>query len=443
MKNNIVYELTSDKFFYISKFIRLCLIVSNGYYFGEQKQIHDHSLTFQHLLKNYDQLRNDYYHFLDRISQQNLNITKVSEIITSETDSLDDRYGNNSKIKNHIQNQRKHDNKNKFDIKYKNGNNYENYNYHLSILESNINDFNNKNANTVKDYTDLRKDNSKSKSRSRSRSRLRSRSRSISNNKAPSVSNTVTNFDKEEKGSRYMNSIEEYGSMFREINNKNTKNIFLFECNIGGNSLKEFNFEITNQLSEKNFDILVLDNDKPYISSNIPVLYCLAKVIPIVSKKWLKDSSSKKILLNLENYIIKDSSANTKYKVSIVQIYRTYYQTGGCNIFQGYGFYIKDKISNETDLRFLIEAGKGVVLTAPPSNLWIDDEREKDRDRDNERVKSKSVKKSSSNDSNLKLVIVTKRFGEINEKEKNYGNIPKVTSEDIKTSILKREFIIN
>ena len=58
LKKNITYELTSDKFFYLSKYIRMCLIVSNSYYFGEQRQIHDHSLAFQHLIKNYDQLKN-------------------------------------------------------------------------------------------------------------------------------------------------------------------------------------------------------------------------------------------------------------------------------------------------------------------------------------------------------------------------------------------------
>ncbi len=257
LKRNITYELTSDKFFYISKYIRMCLIVSNSYYFGEQRQIHDHSLAFQHLIKNYDQLKSEYYAFLDRISLHNIKVARISELVTYETDSSDERYLKHRKYENKFDDKNNRNNihssksdynhlsiiesnnynDKKDDLKRRNNNhnnhnNNEEHNNAFNTNNTNQNKRKVKNTNIIKDSSNLRNKPSKSKSRSRSRS--------ISNNRSPSVYQSSYN---EERTNKYhetkepRDSVDEFSEIFKEANEKYHKNLFLYECNIGANCL--------------------------------------------------------------------------------------------------------------------------------------------------------------------------------------------------------------
>lgn len=183
----------------------------------------------------------------------------------------------------------------------------------------------------------------------------------------------VSSKKKEEEDSEKEESHKDEDNPNDLLNEKQNSKIklYLADCSIVGCSMKNMNYEIVNELNS-NFEILVLENDKPYLTSNLPLLYALNKGKIIVTKKWLKDSALKKEFLPVKNYLFRNKDIEKKYNFSLDELYKKNRSTT-CSYLKGFKFYVSDKISYKKEICMIIESAKGKILSSIPDVIHEED----------------------------------------------------------------------
>ena len=350
--------MTYGKFYYLSEKVRLCLIVSKNTYFACSKEINNYHEVLKFLTEKPNQTMIEYNEYIKSLVKEGVSPTKIIFNTTSKEDPADPK-----SIKKKIS----------------------------------------KSENIHKRTTDI-------ESRIAKIEKERSRSRSISTKKAKNKSRSGRSLSKSASDSRLekKEDTRDFSGIFDDLNLDNVK-IFLFDCNLGGCSLKDLKYTVVNTISLENneYDVLVIENEKPYIASNLPILYSLCRGLPIVTKRWLKDSSSSKKLLPVTNYLLKNIEFEKKYGFEFKQIYQNN-KNGKCDFLKGNKFYLSNKIMDRDMIGLIIQASKGEIIDTLPKNN-----------------KSENI------------YIVTKKLEDSNPE---YSNFNVITSDIIKNSVLSGQF---
>jgi len=126
------------------------------------------------------------------------------------------------------------------------------------------------------------------------------------------------------------------------------------------------NYEIINEIEGQQIDIVVIENDRPYLTSSLPLLIAINRGTPIVTRKWLKDSALAHKFLPLENYVLKNKDFEKKYKFSFLDLYNIN-RGGRCNYLKGKSFYVYENVNDRKDIIELIKSAQGLILDSIPN----------------------------------------------------------------------------
>lgn len=154
----------------------------------------------------------------------------------------------------------------------------------------------------------------------------------------------------------------------KEVNKSLEYKLYFADCNIG-TPVKNLNYKIVTSL-ESQIDIIIIENNRPWIASNIPLLYGINKGIPIVIRKWLKDSNSQGYFIPYEKYIFTNEKIEKKYKISLLRTYEKIKQEG-CSYLKDHKFYVHNNVEDYNDLICLIKSAQGQIICEKPSKKVI------------------------------------------------------------------------
>lgn len=185
-------------------------------------------------------------------------------------------------------------------------------------------------------------------------------------------------------------------SMINKEENKSLEyKLYFADCNIG-TPVKNLNYKIVTSL-ESPIDIIIIENNRPWIASNIPLLYGINKGIPIVIRKWLKDSNSQGYFISYENYIFTNESIEKKYKIRLLRIYDRI-KKEGCSYLKDLKFYVNNNVEDYNDLICLIKSAQGQIICDKPkkklSNTYIIVKKLTETENESYSITSECIKKS-------------------------------------------------